>query len=123
MANDDDEELESRKRRLVELMRNARPAPPAISVSGNHNVINVNNRSGVVHAYAAKQRPSARGQPKWRVALLASIRADAERARLTGEQVVMEASRVLGRALISLKGLNARDLGRVHTAIVRRYCG
>ena len=76
-----------------------------------------------MRAYALKQRRSVRNQPKWRVQLLMSIRADAERIRLTEEQVVGEASRVLGRTLSSLAGLSARDLGRVHAAILRRHGG
>lgn len=123
MANDDEEGLELRKRRLVELMRNARPAPPTISVSGNNNIINVNNRGGVVRAYTVKQRPSERNQPRWRTQLLQSIRADAERIHLTEGQVVTEASGVLGRPVSSLAGLSARDLGRVHAAILQRYGG
>ncbi len=121
MAFDDDDELEHRKRRLVEIMRNARPATPTISVNGDHNVINLHTGRGGLKALGLSP-PTAVSQPKrlnWRNEILQSVRRQAGELGLDEEQLRAEACRVLGRIIVAVDRLAAKELGQLLSALIR----
>ncbi len=116
----DDDELETRKRRLVELMRNARPAPPTVAVTGNHNhnIIKIHNGNAGIHVRVDDENPhKAPATPAWRAELLGAIRMRAAEFTMSEEMLCEEATRALGRKIVLLDRLNARELAKVYAAV------
>ena len=92
---------------------------PQITIRGDNNLINLGT-SGVVKvstgaAAVSSLQPARTGQ--WPQQLLDAIRVKAAKSRRSNEQICELAGRVLGRAVVTLEKLSARELGRVYEAV------
>jgi hypothetical protein len=92
---------------------------PQITIRGDNNLINFGT-SGVV-----KVSPGAGNDPglpqvrnaQWPRQILDAIRLKAARSRRSNDDVCELAGRVLGRAVLTLERLSARELARVYEAV------
>lgn len=118
-------ELPRPRPQSFEQFRSARPAesksqvPPQITIRGDNNLINFGT-SGVVRVNAGGTvdsglQPARNGQ--WPQQLLDAIRLKAAKTRCSNDEVCELASRVLGRAVVTLDRLSARELARVYEAV------
>jgi hypothetical protein len=91
---------------------------PRITIRGDNNMINLGT-SGVVKVNARGADPvllPARNA-QWPQQILDAIRLKSAKARRTDEEVCELAARVLGRAVVTLERLSARELARVYEAV------
>ena len=106
------------------LFRGARPAgsklqAPQITIRGDNNLISFGT-SGVLKVNAEEAaQPDSRPERKrqWPQQILDAIRIEAAKARRSNDDVCELAARVLGRAVVTLERLSARELVRVYEAI------
>jgi hypothetical protein len=118
--------LNKESARGVEALRTARSATgrmqvPQITIRGDNNLINLGT-SGVVKVNpgAAAELPAPfhpTRTAQWPQQILDAIRLKAVRNRRSNEQVCELAGRVLGRAVLTLDRLSARELARVYEAL------
>jgi hypothetical protein len=91
---------------------------PQITIRGDNNLISFGT-SGVVSVKTA--RPADLGpQPRngqWPQQILDAIRLKAAKTRRSSDEVCEIAARVLGRAVVTLERLSARELARVYEAV------
>ena len=95
------------------------PQLPQITIRGHNNLINVGS-SGVVkvgarEAGATHSRPLRNRQ--WPRQILDAIRLKAAKNRCSNDELCELAGRVLGRAVLTLERLSARELARVYEAV------
>jgi hypothetical protein len=92
---------------------------PQITIRGDNNLINLGKSAGVnVNAGATADpgwQPARNGQ--WPQQVLDAIRLKAARTRRSNDEVCELAARVLGRAVVTLDRLSARELARVYEAL------
>ena len=106
------------------LFRGTRPAgsklqAPQITIRGDNNLISFGT-SGVLKVNAEEAaQPDSRPERKrqWPQQILDAIRIEAAKARRSNDDVCELAARVLGRAVVTLERLSARELVRVYEAI------
>jgi hypothetical protein len=112
------------KPQVVELSRAARPAEsnlkvPQITIHGDNNLVNFGTSS--VMRVKAGGPPDSRFHPprngQWPQQILDAIRLKAAKTRRSNDEVCEIAARVLGRAVVTLERLSARELARVYEAI------
>ncbi len=109
---------------ILELFRTAKPADrnlrvPQITIRGDNNLINF-GASGVVRVKGSGQvdsgsRPARNAQ--WPQQILDAIRVKAIETRRSSDEVCEIAGRALGRAVVTLEKLSARELARVYEAV------
>jgi len=92
---------------------------PRITIRGDNNLINF-GASGVVKVHSAETpdpatRPTRSGH--WPQQILDAIRLKAAKSRRTNAEVCELAGRVLGRPVVILERLSARELARVYEAV------
>lgn len=92
---------------------------PQITIRGDNNLINFGT-SGVVRVNAGGAvdpglQPVRNGQ--WPQQILDAIRLKAAKTRRSNDEVCELAARVLGRAVVTLERLSARELARVYEAV------
>ncbi|MBV8454038.1 MAG: hypothetical protein JOZ29_17450 [Deltaproteobacteria bacterium] len=107
-----------------ERFRSARPVDsklrvPQITIRGDNNLINFGT-SGVVRVNAGGAvdsgvQPARNAQ--WPQQILDAIRLKAAKTRRSNDEVCELAARVLGRAVVTLERLSARELARVYEAV------
>lgn len=117
-------ELSRYREQAVEPFRTARPAKrtvevPQITIRGDNNLINLGT-SGVVRvtsgaAASASLQPVRSGH--WPQQILDAIRLKAAKNRRSNDQICELAGRVLGRPIVTLERLSARELARVYEAV------
>ena len=117
-------ELSKARPQRFEPFRNARPAEskpqvPQITIRGDNNLINLGS-SGVVRVNAGGAidsglQPARNGQ--WPQQILDAIRLKAAKTRRSNDELCELAARVLGRAVVTLERLSARELARVYEAL------
>jgi hypothetical protein len=104
--------------------RGARPADstlamPQITIRGDNNLINLGKNAAVKvktgRAVDSGWQPARNGQ--WPQQVLDAIRLKAMRTRRSNDEVCELAARVLGRAVVTLERLSARELARVYEAL------
>jgi hypothetical protein len=102
--------------------RSLRPAErelPQITIRGDNNLINL-GASGVVKVHAGPSAdlglPAVRNA-QWPQQILDAIRLKATKTRRSNDDVCELAAHVLGRAVVTLEKLSARELARVYEAI------
>lgn len=92
---------------------------PQITIRGDNNLINLGT-SGVVKVNAAgagdSGLPPARNA-QWPQQILDAIRLKASKTRRSNDEVCELAAHVLGRAVVTLEKLSARELARVYEAV------
>jgi hypothetical protein len=92
---------------------------PQITIRGDNNLINLGKSAAVkVNAGGAVDsswQPARNGQ--WPQQVLDAIRLKAGRTRRSNDEVCELAARVLGRAVVTLEKLSARELARVYEAL------
>jgi len=120
----DNNELSRSRPLSFERFRTARSAEgklrvPQITIRGNNNLINFGT-SGVVRVNAggaadSELQPARNGQ--WPQQILDAIRLKAAKTRRSNDEVCELAARVLGRAVVTLERLSARELARVYEAV------
>jgi hypothetical protein len=92
---------------------------PQITIRGDNNLINLGKSAAVkVNAGRAVDsgwQPARNGQ--WPQQVLDAIRLKAARTRRSNDEVCELAARVLGRAVVTLERLSARELARVYEAL------
>jgi len=92
---------------------------PQITIRGDNNLITLGT-TGVVKvssASAADSRSPLVANGQWPQQILDAIRLKAAKNRRSNEEVCELAGRVLGRAVVTLERLSARDLARVYEAV------
>jgi hypothetical protein len=94
-------------------------ALPQITIRGDNNLINLGTK-GVVNvnaegAFDSALQPLRSGQ--WPQQILDAIRLKAAKTRRSSDEVCELAARVLGRAVVTLERLSARELARVYEAV------
>ena len=97
----------------------SQPQFPQITIRGDNNLISLGT-SGVVKvssARAADSRLPLVPNGQWPQQILDAIRVKAAKNRHSNEEVCELAGRVLGRAVVTLDRLCARDLARVYEAV------
>jgi hypothetical protein len=118
-----DKELPNSSLYSFEQLRRPRPTEgelqvPQITIRGDNNMINLGT-SGVVRVNARGTDPAilpARvGQ--WPQQIRDAIRLKAAKTRRSNDEVCELAARVLGRAVVTLEKLSARELARVYEAM------
>jgi hypothetical protein len=116
-------ELPRAKSRNLESCRVARPPKnrpetPQITIRGDNNLINL-GASGIVKVSSGLATPSLQTPRNgyWPQQLLDAIRVKAARNRRSNEQICELAGRVLGRPVVTLEKLAARELARVYEAV------
>jgi len=117
-------ELPKSRPQSLEQFRSARPAEsklpvPQITIRGDNNLINLGT-NGVVRVNAdgvvnSGLQPVRNGQ--WPQQILDAIRLKAAKTRRSNDEVCELAARVLGRAVVTLERLSARELARVYEAV------
>jgi hypothetical protein len=117
-------ELSRSRTQSFEPFRTARSAKTTpqlsqITIRGDNNLINFGT-SGVVKVNAGQggtppTQPVRNGQ--WPQQILDALRLKAAKSRRSNEQVCELAGRVLGRAVVTLEKLSARELARVYEAV------
>ena len=119
--NDD---TKSRRGEIVELFRKAKPSggsrrTPQITIRGDNNLINVGAGATVrvKHREQADSRPRASGNPQWPQQILDAIRVKALESRRSQAEICEIAGQTLGRVVLTLEKLNARELARVYEAV------
>jgi hypothetical protein len=119
-----DDDTKSRRGEIVELFRKAKPGTasrrtPQITIRGDNNLINVGAGATVrvKHREQADARPRASGNPHWPQQILDAIRVKALESRCSQAEVCEIAGQTLGRVVLTLEKLNARELARVYEAI------
>jgi hypothetical protein len=104
--------------------RGGRPAErmlpmPQITIRGDNNLISLGKNSAVKvntgRAVDSGWQPARNGQ--WPQQVLDAIRLKAARTRRSNDEVCELAARVLGRAVVTLERLSARELARVYEAL------
>ena len=92
---------------------------PQITIRGDNNLINL-GASGVVKVNtmgAADSGLPAVRNGQWPQQILDAIRVKAAKTRRSNDEVCELAGRVLGRAVVTLERLSARELARVYEAV------
>jgi hypothetical protein len=93
---------------------------PQITIRGDNNLINLGRSGGVnvntAGAVDSGWQPARYGQ-QWPQQILDAIRRKAARTRRSNNDVCELAARVLGRAVVTLERLSARELARVYEAL------
>jgi hypothetical protein len=112
------------KPQVFEPFRATKPAGssfkvPQITIHGDNNLVNFGT-SGIVKVKAGgtldpRFQPSRNGQ--WPQQILDAIRLKAAKMRRSNDEVCEIAARVLGRAVVTLERLSARELARVYEAV------
>ena len=94
------------------------PRLPQITIRGDNNLITLGT-TGVVTVGSAKGESRLPVPPnsQWPQQILNGIRLKASKSRLSNEQICELAGRILGRAVVTLDRLSARDLARVYEAL------
>jgi hypothetical protein len=119
-----DKELSRPRSQAYQLFRAAKPAKShsqvsQITIRGDNNLISVGT-SGVVKVGGGEANDS-RSQPtrkaQWPQQILDAIRVKAAKNRRSNDEVCELAGRVLGRAVVTLERLSARELARVYEAV------
>jgi hypothetical protein len=119
-----EDDKESRKHQIRELFRKAKPAGrnrrvPQIMIRGDNNLINVGARAMV--RVKGRRRVDSRSRPprkaQWPQQILDAIRVKALETRRSQAEVCEIAGHALGRAVLTLEKLTARDLARVYEAV------
>jgi hypothetical protein len=90
---------------------------PQITIRGDNNLVNL-SASGVIKVTgggAESLQPIHNVQ--WPQQILDAIRLKAAQTRRSNEQVCELATRVLGRAVVTLEKLGVRELARVYEAV------
>ncbi len=92
---------------------------PQITIRGDNNLINLGT-SGAVKvntggAVDSDWQPARNGQ--WPQQILDAIRLKAARTRRSNDEVCELAARVLGRPVVTLERLSARELARVYEVL------
>jgi hypothetical protein len=92
---------------------------PQITIRGDNNLINFGT-SGMVKVSSggvadSGLQPARNGQ--WPQQILDAIRLKAVKNRRSNDEVCELAARVLGRAVVTLERLSARELARVYEAV------
>jgi len=92
---------------------------PQITIRGDNNLINFGT-SGVVKVNSggtvdSNTQPVRNGH--WPQQILDAIRIKAVKTRRSNDEVCELAARVLGRAVVTLERLSARELARVYEAV------
>jgi hypothetical protein len=108
----------------VQPLRSSRPADdkrpvPQITIRGDNNLINLGT-SGVVKVNSsggAEYRPQSGRNSQWPQQILDAIRVKAVRGGRSNNELCELAGRVLGRAVVTLERLSARELARVYEAV------
>ena len=117
-------ELPRSRPQAFEPFRAAKPAKshpqvPQITIRGDNNLISLGT-SGVVKVSGGSGADS-RLQPvrnsQWPQQILDAIRVKAAKTRRSNEEVCELAGRVLGRPVVTLERLSARELARVYEAV------
>jgi hypothetical protein len=109
---------------IIELFRTAKPVErnpkvPQITIRGDNNLINFGT-SGGLKVTAGSQSdavPPPTRNPQWPQQILDAIRVKAMETRRSSEEVCEIAGQTLGRAVVTLEKLSARELARVYEAI------
>jgi hypothetical protein len=117
-------ELPKPRPQAFQPFRTAKPAKghpqvPQITIRGDNNLISVGT-SGVVKISGGEGtdphlQPVRNGQ--WPQQILDAIRVKAAKNRRSNDEVCELAGRVLGRAVVTLEKLTARELARVYEAV------
>ncbi len=97
----------------------SQPRVPQITIRGDNNLINVGS-SGIVKVKATEVADSAAQTARngqWPQQILDAIRLKAAKTRRSNEQICELAGRVLGRAVLNIEKLSARELARVYEAL------
>ena len=120
----DNRELRKPGPQSLNQFRSARPDEsklrvPQITIRGDNNLINFGT-SGVVKVNAGAAvdsgtQPVRNGQ--WPQQILDAIRLKAAKTRRSNDDVCELAAQVLGRAVVTLERLSARELARVYEAV------
>jgi hypothetical protein len=105
---------------ITRLLRSARPAEgtqrlPQITIRGDHNLIHLGSSGGLklkTVAAESAQRPPRSVQ--WPQQILDAIRVKAADKRYSPNDLCEVAGRALGRVVLTLEKLSARDLARVY---------
>lgn len=99
------------------------PQIPQITIRGDNNLITL-GATGVVTVGSARAESRVPMPPsnQWPQQILNGIRLKASKCRLSNEQICELAGRVLGRAVVTLDRLSARDLVRVYEAVGAGDC-
>ncbi len=92
---------------------------PQITIRGDNNLINL-GKNGAVSvntggAVDSGWQPARNGQ--WPQQILDAIRLKAAKTRRSNDEMCELAARVLGRAVVTLERLSARELARVYEAL------
>jgi hypothetical protein len=109
-----------RPRRVQQLCstKAAQQQLPQITIRGDNNLINL-GASGVIKVTGggleAPTQPTLNAH--WPQQILDAIRLKAAQTRRSNEQVCELATRVLGRAVVAMEKLSARELARVYEAV------
>lgn len=118
-----DKELAKPRPQSFGPLRTASPAErklkvPQITIRGDNNLINFGT-SGVVRVNGGSLDPGlpAGRNGQWPQQILDAIRIKAAKTRRSNNEVCELAARVLGRAVVTLERLSARELARVYEAI------
>jgi hypothetical protein len=117
-----DRELTRPKLQGFQRLRSAatsQPQFPQITIRGDNNLISLGT-TGVVKvssARAADSRLPVVPNGQWPQQILDAIRVKATKNRHSSEDVCELAGRVLGRPIVTLDRLSARDLARVYEAV------
>jgi hypothetical protein len=117
-------ELSNPSTRRFDQFRTARPAEtkvqvPQITIRGDNNLINLGS-SGMVRVSADRAVDSSLPLPRngqWPQQILDAIRVKAAKSRRSNDEMCELAARVLGRAVVTLERLSARELARVYEAL------
>jgi hypothetical protein len=95
---------------------------PQITIRGDNNLISFGTSGSVKVSSAmgadSRVQPARNGQ--WPQQILDAIRLKATKNRRSNEEVCELAGRVLGRAVLTLETLSARELARVYEAVCAR---
>jgi hypothetical protein len=92
---------------------------PQITIRGDNNLINFGTK-GLVKVNAGGSFDSGLQAPRngqWPQQILDAIRLKAAKTRRSSDEVCELAGRVLGRAVVTLERLSARELARVYEAL------
>jgi len=107
-----------------QIFRSVNPAAhnlkgPQITTRGDNNLSSLGT-SGVVRVNAGSPVDSALQPPRnghWPQQILDAIRVKAIETRRSSDEVCEIAARVLGRAVVTLEKLSARELARIYEAV------
>jgi len=119
-----DKELPRSRPQTFEPFRAAKPEKspsqvPQITIRGDNNLISLGT-SGMVKVTGGSGADSRLQQVRngqWPQQILDAIRVKAAKTRRSNEEVCELAGRVLGRAVVTLERLSARELARVYEAV------